>query len=771
MNYVVTFTDKNCINNILKVWLPSLQRNFSGKIVVITFDVDKEDIEKLKNQNVIVIEKNPKFKVLFRLIAQRLIAQKEFINTLLENDKIMLIDGADVVFQDNIDEFFDKINDKIMYSTTGTLTNKTTLVWFDKLIKKYKYTDKCRTIKKKLKNQEIVASGMLAGKKSTFLKFFKKHEAVQNKFRTKSFIGINQIILTYLIINNSKDFEKTDIHNCRLLSNEVIKENGKYKIHKIIPIIHFSCENQKKIYKDFYLTPDSKIIAFPNSISDKPLNILWLYGSVPKFDAINHWYHTGFAKILANKPNVNLLLYGYNMEKLYPDMAKIPFNAELTGKELKKEFNFDIIIMDNKNRFAYSRTLKERRARKVRNFWLKPEFFDGLDNIPKIFLEGDYHLHFKMNLSGEKTWYQDRKVDLLLVRHKTAVDYHIDKTLPIQWFPCSVNDKIFKPNMRIERKNKICLISGYGLNYYSYRTTAGNILKNHGENLIDIYDKRFIGRNYIKNLQSYICHLSGSSVRHITPAKMFEIMASGSVLFTDEGDEYGLKDLFPDDSYVTYNKKDYSDTIEKAQKIINNPDFRKHLTTKALQCIKEKHTHEIRAQELLDIITTRFKISYGHNENEKNVFCKIGEFFFPKHQNIEQQNSEIYLPKETNENSEKINIKNLEKLYDKNIKICLLKDTCYNVVINNEVGNVLYIAVDDEEKAKKIMGESFVFEPFPNETKKFKFEDNVFYIPYPILPYLKKECGDTVVKDLQLKEKSLRLIGDEYRYCLRKRRR
>ena len=755
MNYVITFTDRNCMNNILKVWLPSLQRNFSGKIVVITFDVNKEDIKKLKNQNVIVIEKDSTITGMYKVIAKRLIAQEEFINTLKDNDKIMLIDGADVVFQDNIDRFFDKIEDKILYSTTGTLTNKVTLKWFDKLIKKYRYNNKYRKLKKKLKNKEIIASGMLAGKKSSFLKYFKKHYKVQNMFGINYFTGINQIILTYLIIRNSRNFEKKDIHNCRLLSKDVIKENGLYKIHKTIPIIHFSCENQKKIYENSYLykTP-----------ANGSLNILWLYGSNAKFDKINHWYHTNFAKVLGQQPNVNLIMYGYKMNELHPGMSPIPYNQDKKGIDIKKEFDFDVIIMDNKNRFAYSQTYKERKAKVPRVFWLKPEFFDGLDNIPKVFLEGDYHLHFRMNRPEEKGWYKKRKVDLLLVRHLSALKYHKDKSIDIQWFPCSVNTNIFKPNPEIQRKNKLCLIAGYGTNYYNYRNTAGKILKK--ENLIDIYNKRFLGIEYPKNLQSYICHISGSSIREITPAKMFEIMASGSVLFTDEGDEYGLKELFPDGSYVTYNKLTYEDVIEKGKKIIDDARFRNNITTKALQCIQEKHTHEVRAQELLKIITDKFNLKYNNLKNP-NLVQTISKFFGKKDSTVI---TSIKPAKEMNLNTELQNKNIIKKLTENGIKICILKNTCYNVLIDNKIGDNLTIAVDDEKLAKELIGDNFHFEIMPEQTKEYIFENIKFLVPFPLAIYLKTQNEIEPRGNLVKKNKRLLLAGSTYKFVKRRRR-
>jgi hypothetical protein len=776
MNYVVTFTDKNCIENIFRVWLPTLKQNFSGKIVIITFDVNQEDIEKLKKQDVIVIEEDNNISGIYKVISRRLEAQEKFINTLNDDDKIMLIDGADVVFQNEIDSFFNQINDKIYYSTTGTLTNKSTINWMKKLLKTFPNKEK---IMEDLKTQEVVASGMLAGKKKYFSNYFNMHKLTLKQCSDGYFTGIIQAILTYLILTLPENFKQTDIHNCRVLNKDVIKENGIYKIHKTIPIIHFSCEKMKKIYKDSYL---SNIVDISNKKNS--LNILWLYGSVPKFDEINHWYHVGFARTISKMPNINLMLYGYDMKKIYPDIAKIPFNENMTGKDLQKEFNFNVIIMDNKNRFAYSRTLKERKSKTPRRFWLKPEFFKGLNNIPKVMLEGDYHLHFRMNLPEERTWYADRGVDLLLVRHLTSLDYHKNKSISIKWFPCSVNSNIFKPNPKIQRIEKFCLVSGYGINYYPYRNTVGKMLETEG--LADIYKKRFIGQDYIKNLQSYISHISGSSIRLITPAKMFEIMASGSVLLTDKGDEYGLKELFPKDSYCTY-KRDYSNVIDIGKKIINEPEFREYTTKKALKCINERHTHEIRARELIDIITKKFGISYENSLKPKQTLLnKIQNLFFntnnkeiliekPK---IEEKKVTIKEPEnikkeevietikkniepDNQKNKEIISTKNeikLKKLHDRGIEIYLLKDTCYNVLINNKVGETLDIAVNREKIARKILGETFNFSPIPKDFRKYKYKNMIVYIPYKILGYLQNLYGNTVTNELKKKKKRLRLL-------------
>ena len=518
------------------------------------------------------------------------------------------------------------------------------------------------------------------------------------------------------------------------------------------------------------------------------MNILWLYGSVTKWDAINHWYHLDFARILAKQLNINLMVYGYKMHKLHPDIAKIQFDVKKTGLDIKKDFDFDVVIMDNKARFVYTRTAAESRARKPRRFWLNPEFLNGLDNTPKVFLEGDYHQQMAMEnrFPDEKKWYEKRKIDLLLVRHLNNLIYSKESSVPLVWFPCSVDINIFKPNLKIERVNKVCLIRGYGKVYYIYRHLMGDILK--PTKLIKTYNDRLLGQDYINCLQSYVSHISGSSIKFITAAKMFEIMACGSVLLTDEGNEYGLKELFPNNSYCTY-KRDGSDIISKAQKIINEPEYRKYITTNAAKCIANKHSHKIRAKELINIITKKFGISYKEN-TDSAWFGQISRIFTadffkkPKEEIkeiIDIESKEIEKVKENEvkdikltqicEDTKKISLDNeklLKKLHSKNIQICVLNNTCYEIIVNNKLSGELHIAIDKPKLAKTVLGTDFNFGTKPQNTRKFLYKGMVLNVPYKVLSYLHKQYGDIITKELKKKKKRLRLINNYYKFIQRK---
>ena len=164
----------------------------------------------------------------------------------------------------------------------------------------------------------------------------------------------------------------------------------------------------------------------------------------------------------------------------------------------------------------------------------------------------------------------------------------------MEWLPFSVDTNVFKSTDQ-NRINKICF-SGSMTGPYPDRIFATGKLKPLG--LIDVFsNKEKIGNNYVECLRQYVSHLSGASSVDITAAKNFEIMSSGSVLFTNNFT--GLKDLFPDNLYVEWNE---DNIVDKANYIINNPQEMKIKARDGMLYIREHHTHEKRIEQMLEII-------------------------------------------------------------------------------------------------------------------------------------------------------------------------
>lgn len=223
------------------------------------------------------------------------------------------------------------------------------------------------------------------------------------------------------------------------------------------------------------------------------MRILWLFKYKPNWN-FNYWFHMNFAYILAEQEGVKLKSYGQNMSYNYPKYDLQKYYSHTSIEQLKKKFNFDVIIMDGKARLSLSNRSKQT---------VLPKNFDSFKDVPKITIEGDFH-----NYTDIVNWYEKRGVDIILHRHKINVEKG-KKLLPnIKhiWFPCSVN-----------------------------------------------------------------------------------------------------KELFDKGSYVTY-ERNYSDLIDKAKRIIEDSDYREKITEKAIKCINERHTHTIRAQQLLEIIRNEFNL-------------------------------------------------------------------------------------------------------------------------------------------------------------------
>lgn len=312
------------------------------------------------------------------------------------------------------------------------------------------------------------------------------------------------------------------------------------------------------------------------------MKILWLYSSNSK-NPFPHWYTGDFFRLLNKVPNVELKCYGKYVQMCnYPELHLIRWRSKinLSIKELKKLFDFDIILLSSKIRYS-SKTNED---------WL-PADFSNFD-CPKILVEGDYHNHRK------NPWFKDSNINLILHRHKRNVIIGKEDfpSIPQQWFPVSVDTSVFKPIH--DGTNKIGFIGSIDKykTIYTHRIKAIKYLKQNNLLVEHVPDDL----TYPNILQKNVVFLNGSSIYDIDNAKAFEIMASGKILLTNRC-KNGFADLFGKNTYVTY-ENNMRDLIGKSQQILNDYDYRKYIQHNAFKVINKKHTHEIRLMEFLTIL-------------------------------------------------------------------------------------------------------------------------------------------------------------------------
>lgn len=319
------------------------------------------------------------------------------------------------------------------------------------------------------------------------------------------------------------------------------------------------------------------------------MKILWIYSFDPLYDWDN-FLHMKYVQYLSTHPGLEVVAYGPRMHEGYGELTKLEYDKNILLKDIQVEFKFDVVIANTKSRmFGYYSPFTKR----AEEYWV-PEDFKNYD-VPKVMIEEDYHYE------PDDTWYKEAGFDVVFQRHYRNWLRAINEkpNLPQVWLPFSVDTDTFKPDPKIDRIKKLCLAASSTPQVYVCRRGAFETLSAFG--LAEGFTtQHWKGSSYIRCLQSYISHICCSSIYHVTPAKIFEIMASGSILFTNQG-KYGLQHLFPQDAYVSY-KEDLTNTQEMANKIIHDSVFRDHTVKTARNTILSRHTHYIRTTELLNAI-------------------------------------------------------------------------------------------------------------------------------------------------------------------------
>lgn len=317
------------------------------------------------------------------------------------------------------------------------------------------------------------------------------------------------------------------------------------------------------------------------------MRILWLehFDRVLRYDRA---LHSDFAEKL--NAVCRVFMYGPKMKQTLPDYCPIEYKKDYSFRELVRSLAIDVVIMDTRSAMYncyYPQTIYPQLQHK-NECWLPEDF--ATTKIPKVVFEEDYH--YELN----DKWHKDMGIDLVLQRHYSqSVRKHF---LPVKFFPFSVDVDKYKPIEGKLRFPKVCMAGSMIEDIYTYRNRATKELRKH--DLVDVFlNQEKVYEKYIEALQHYMFCLSGSSRYDITPAKMFEIMASGSILITNHC--MGLRELFPEGTCLVY-KDDASDVVDKVEKFMIDTDLREEMIDKAMKCILRSHSHEVRAFELLEIL-------------------------------------------------------------------------------------------------------------------------------------------------------------------------
>ncbi len=247
------------------------------------------------------------------------------------------------------------------------------------------------------------------------------------------------------------------------------------------------------------------------------------------------------------------------------------------------------------------------------------EKWDEID-IPKAMIMQD--LHYNENKIGNP-WMQARlaekqKWDIIFTRYLLPFPkYHsvLEKIAKICWMPHCINFDMFKDYGM--KKEIDVLMTGYHMDIiYPYRDKAYQILKNkkyfkevtRPEETPTHTKKWPVAEDFSKLLNSARINITGGSILNYPILKYMEIAASKSLIFSNFFDELGMLGFKPDVNMV---EMDFDNLESQIEWWLEHDDERNTLIENAYRLVKEKHTVQVRVEQIVKEIEN----FVGNNRN------------------------------------------------------------------------------------------------------------------------------------------------------------
>lgn len=222
--------------------------------------------------------------------------------------------------------------------------------------------------------------------------------------------------------------------------------------------------------------------------------------------------------------------------------------------------------------------------------------------------------------TGCLKWINSKEIDLLLfsyrsVRRVNNNSYWDNVKSEKAFLPWSYEPSLYYPSEKYEYD--ISFLGRTGSSTYPLRTNISqrlpSLCKEMGWKLFtrgkppditsiklwDPHPKYVAGKSYAHALRSGRVTIFGSSIFRYPTKKWFQSLGSGTCVLADaplNSDRLGLKD---GENYIEINKENWE---EKLKWILGNEDERLRIAKNGLSLAREKHTHEVRVKELLNIL-------------------------------------------------------------------------------------------------------------------------------------------------------------------------
>jgi hypothetical protein len=285
-------------------------------------------------------------------------------------------------------------------------------------------------------------------------------------------------------------------------------------------------------------------------------NILMLMNKIDTPERYNYRPNFGMIEAVAGMENINLIRY---------DIETVAQTGKALLYELFDKYEIDIVATPFRKRWGEALEL--------------PATIKST-GIPLIIFDNDsYAFDFRDDFYAPFDWvfYRDH-------------DKNNDSPQKGSFVPWSVDHKVFSPDFG----GKGVVLCGSFYKFYPMRIKIREKLHPH---TVDC--TQYTGDDYVRHLQKSLMAISTSSTRfNFTASKLLEIAACGTGILTEDTTRleiyfdkellYIYQDIEDLKYYVNYAEANLQEIIERQKKL--------------RAVVEEKHTNEIRAQEVLKVI-------------------------------------------------------------------------------------------------------------------------------------------------------------------------
>lgn len=293
--------------------------------------------------------------------------------------------------------------------------------------------------------------------------------------------------------------------------------------------------------------------------------------------------HYGLISKLSKRDKVELFVYGPKTAGLKENVPVI-YNKKITMRDLRDKIKPDVVLTYGLHNVNGDKT----------NRWFPNDF--KIVQLPKVMIECDWWAI----KPKQRRWYKENGISFLIQRGAVR---DTNTGLRSTWLPFSAAEEDFVEGQKIplkKRPKKIGFIgrgAGRKYNYvgvYQNRHIIINALKRNG--LLNIRGE--VGHAmYPFELRKFQCCLSDSGRLSSPPGKVFEIMASGTLLLTDPF--RGFTNLFRSREVCKFYKTDRSNVVRVAKEVYNaDVDSLQSIVDEAVKEVNEKHLDRHRVAEL-----------------------------------------------------------------------------------------------------------------------------------------------------------------------------